>query len=627
MSLFVRVGFALAAAAASACGNTFCDEYPEACVSAGGSNAGGGGEGPDIDGVLQSGAILCSDCAESPFCYDMNQDPPVFVYIGANETCPGDLLPAEPAKRRAANGGVQNFFCVPPNEGDDFNVEDTWCTDTLVNHSAADECGADSDGLCMGDPCLDDNCASQHGQIVTLCGKDLASEGGPNELFASAAVAQEKIIDVAAGYHQLGIPGNANADPNNPDEEPPGRYCFVTCFDESLFTNPVSCDPADDPWVSATSTFVSIDEGSEATVTIITTDEDGEPRSTTSSVDIEGTIAIDVPRECRGLGGGETASCNVGIGSMLLRGQSELSVQGLTISDLSVINRVNWTASAEAFEDTTTVTLDAAPALVTAQVGPFGRFGLRQELSGASGVLDWNGRSYDSTIRFLDPSGSGGTILSFSGSIPNIPPRADAGRDRSFECTGDGRADVTLTAGGTDADGDEDLASFVWSREIDGHWIVSSGSTLSAPFRLGESSVILTAIDSARAKDMDGMKVTVVDSLAPEFAGIDVAPGSLWPANSRLHLFRLGHEIRPTVADACDSSPAVNIVDVSGEGDIRFGDEAICIRAASGPSNPLLQYIVTMEVVDASGNWTQQDVRITNADLAPAVADGDPRCP
>jgi hypothetical protein len=82
---------------------------------------------------------------------------------------------------------------------------------------------------------------------------------------------------------------------------------------------------------------------------------------------------------------------------------------------------------------------------------------------------------------------------------------------------------VTLTAGGTDADGDEDLASFVWSREIDGHWIVSSGSTLSAPFRLGESSVILTAIDSARAKDMDGTKVTVVDSLAPELAGIDVA--------------------------------------------------------------------------------------------------------
>jgi hypothetical protein len=88
----------------------------------------------------------------------------------------------------------------------------------------------------------DDNCASQHGQIVTL---GLASEGGPNELFASAAVARE-IIDVAAGTTSSKS-RNANADLNNPDEEPPGRYCFVTCFDESLFTNPVSCDPADDP--------------------------------------------------------------------------------------------------------------------------------------------------------------------------------------------------------------------------------------------------------------------------------------------------------------------------------------------------------------------------------------------
>jgi len=116
--------------------------------------------------------------------------------------------------------------------------------------------------------------------------------------------------------------------------------------------------------------------------------------------------------------------------------------------------------------------------------------------------------------------------------------------------------------------------------------------------------------------------------LAPDFSGIDVLPGSLWPANGRLHLFRLGQEISPTVVDTCDSSPSVRIVDASGDGDISYGDEAICVRAAAiGSPNPLRRYTVTVEAVDASGNWSQQDVLISNAALAPAVADNDPRCP
>jgi hypothetical protein len=90
------------------------------------------------------------------------------------------------------------------------------------------------------------------------------------------------------------------------------------------------------------------------------------------------------------------------------------------------------TASAEA-EDTTTVTLDAAPALVTAQVGPFAG----PPRCRATGVLtEWS--LADSTIDF-DPSGSGGNI-SPSGSIPTSP-RADAGAT--------GRLNAPATAGPT----------------------------------------------------------------------------------------------------------------------------------------------------------------------------------
>ncbi|MBL8742491.1 MAG: hypothetical protein JNK04_15385 [Myxococcales bacterium] len=560
----------------------------------------------------------------------MDVTPPVFVYLAnGNELCPDGLFRAEPATRRVVNGAAESFYCVPPNGADDLNVNDQpWCRDVLANHSAVDECGADSDGACDGDKCLTDACVTSHGAIVSLCGQDLASVGTSNELAASAAVAQEKIIERAASYHQADVPGNANADPNDPNEPLPGRYCFVTCFDESLYTDPVACDPADDPWVNNTSTLVAIEPGSEATITVSTTDENGDPQTTEYALDIEGSVAIDVPRECRGLDHGESAVCNAGIGSILLRGQSDITVNGLTISDLDVINRANWTASAVAAGDTTTVSLDSAPALVTADVAALGRFGLRRELAGVSGVLDWDARTYETSTSFRDPSGSGdSTTITFTGTIPNMPPRADAGPDVSVECSGDGQAVVTLPGRGTDPDGDEDIASFAWSRQAGGGWIVSPSGTLHTAFELGETQLILTATDAAGAQDMDGLRVTVLDTRAPVIEDIEVAPGTLWPADSRLRLFRIGQEIRPTVGDACDSDPIATIADVSGDGDIRYNDGAICIRAASGPSNPLRSYTVTIEATDASGNWTQEDVVITNADFATVVADNDPRCP
>lgn len=104
-------------------------------------------------------------------------------------------------------------------------------------------------------------------------------------------------------------------------------------------------------------------------------------------------------------------------------------------------------------------------------------------------------------------------------------------------------------------------------------------------------------------------------------------PGTLWPADERLHLFRVGQEIVPRLTDACDPRPTVRIANVTG-GDVRFDEGAVCVRAArSGSSNPVRTYTVTLEAVDASGNTSRRTVAIANTDLAPAVADDDPRCP
>ncbi|MEJ7734240.1 MAG: hypothetical protein WKG00_34225, partial [Polyangiaceae bacterium] len=72
--------------------------------------------------------------------------------------------------------------------------------------------------------------------------------------------------------------------------------------------------------------------------------------------------------------------------------------------------------------------------------------------------------------------------------------------------------------------------------------------------------------------------------------------------------------------------------------DIRFGDEALCLRAErSGSSNDPRLYTVIVEAIDASGNATLDEVVITvphnqgkkkctTGNLAPLVEDDDPRC-
>jgi hypothetical protein len=146
------------------------------------------------------------------------------VYLNSlTDSCPDPLIKSEVATRRTVNGGEETFYCVPPNEDDELNVQgSSWCTQSLLEHSAVDECGADSDDFCAGDPCLNDECTTQHGQIVTLCGKDEAFVDTPDEFEKSVAKAQGKIITAAGDYHHPNVPGNLNADPNDPLEPPPG---------------------------------------------------------------------------------------------------------------------------------------------------------------------------------------------------------------------------------------------------------------------------------------------------------------------------------------------------------------------------------------------------------------------
>jgi hypothetical protein len=145
--------------------------------------------------------------------------------------------------------------------------------------------------------------------------------------------------------------------------------------------------------------------------------------------------------------------------------------------------------------------------------------------------------------------------------------------------------------------------------------------------------------------------VTVTDSLPPVFDPPAVATDCLWPPNHTLHLFELGKELSAAAKDLCDGGTSTvrikNVVsdqpdNTVGDGntthDVSFGDGALCIRAERSAPLGERHYTVTLEAKDKTGNIATRDVVIrvpkdqggkakcTTGDLAPEVAENDPRC-
>ena len=271
------------------------------------------------------------------------------------------------------------------------------------------------------------------------------------------------------------------------------------------------------------------------------------------------------------------------------------------------------------------------------------------------GLIDWRSRRFQlfATLGEAEPDRTH-VDFSLAGPLPNLLPVADAGLDQIVECASpDGTPVMLSAAASTDPDGDADLARFIWSADLgSGVQQVASGVSPTVVLPPGEMEAAVFVADRSGAGDVDGALVSIVDTTPPVFEDVGVATDCLWSPEHRMHLLRLGHEIVPTVVDACSGEVTdVRIVDAfsnqpaDGDGDgttapdVRFGSGAACLRAERQGGNPAGRgYTIVLLATDATGNVSRHEVairvphdqrpaaRCATGDLAPEVPDDDARC-
>ena len=243
---------------------------------------------------------------------------------------------------------------------------------------------------------------------------------------------------------------------------------------------------------------------------------------------------------------------------------------------------------------------------------------------------------------------SDGTAATFQlkGQIANRPPVANAGPDRTFECTSPAGASVTLDASlSSDPDPGDALTHFQWFERLTqpepsdpGQLIdfeVPRGNTpsLTTVAALGDHFYELHVYDEKLGSAAGEVKVGVVDTTPPALA---VSPSGLcvWPPNHDFMFLRLGQEIQFSVHDACDPTPRVEILDVvsdepalvAGSGnttpDVVFGKTSACVRAERSGTGTGRHYTVTLRATDASGNSSIASIHV----LVPHDSSGHLRC-
>jgi hypothetical protein len=268
--------------------------------------------------------------------------------------------------------------------------------------------------------------------------------------------------------------------------------------------------------------------------------------------------------------------------------------------------------------------------------------GATQNGTGSVHVFTRNGSGWieRSTLRPSD----GWTLLAFGGSVglsgstavigaayqaksayvyelkltENQRPVANAGPDRTAECAGPGRADVTLDgSGSTDADStpgtNDDVASFEWFEDDS---LLGSGETITVPLSLGPHEIVLKVTDKAGESATDWVTVTVADTMPPTVS-VSASPSSLWPPDHRM----VPVNIAVVAADVCDVVPSIVLQSVAstepqggsrnGSGrkasdiqsaEIGTADYFVLLRAEREGSGPGRTYTVTYRATDSAGN-------------------------
>jgi hypothetical protein len=209
-----------------------------------------------------------------------------------------------------------------------------------------------------------------------------------------------------------------------------------------------------------------------------------------------------------------------------------------------------------------------------------------------------------------------GDLCSILASLDQLPV-ADAGPDRTVECSGPGGAEVTLDGSGS-TDPNDDPLTFTWT----GPFGTMAGETVYPYLPLGTHTITLTVDDGEGHTDSDTVDVTVTDSTPPALS-VSLSPNTLWPPNHKL--VSVAASIQ--VTDTCDDSPNVELVSIvsneadNGPGDGNTDDDiqgagygtddrAFSLRAERAGTGDGRLYTVTYRAGDGEGNTAGQSAEV-----------------
>jgi len=650
-------------------------------------------EMPDVTAFAYRGSCMCALCADRAFCqYENTVTGEVrFLDRRETETCPvvRDPDTGEPDPTFVQNGFSTRtrwlpggswesppIHCVDP-DGTDPNSahvpevrpfgrpelpERNMFCDPLpedprvlgIEDFANVECGADLDRDCervgtTGCPPPAPeviSCVRCNGNVCNGCVPRMhESPTDPEQLERAMDKLQRQCGELDPFFSGFGEPHLAF---------PPSRICFLSCIrprdavdcSTELFDPPQRSLPA----VSARVGVGAPPIPDDTLARIIVRDGDGDVRAT-RTVHVTGEILLSVPR----CGPGDL--CDGEVSDVTGRTLEPFTIGDATTTEIRVGSSEVMPVTISPLSPTRSM-IEGPPGVSFFLAGDIAGVGTKGQPF-APGVLhgeiDWVSRDFAlSTVltgRFED--GTVAVELHLFGTVPNLPPDADAGPDRTEECTATRGAMVSFSAdASTDPDGAEDMASFQWSSRIDGELVGHSGPEVELFLPLGDSVVGLTVRDRGHASTYDEARVAVVDTEPPVFDAIEVATDCLWSPEHTLRLFRLGDELRARAHDVCegevDDLRIVSVTssqpeDSSGDGasgpDVRFGSGAFCVRSERrGPDRSPREYTVTLQATDSGGRASRQSVLVrVPHDMRPgdrcdpatavlSVADDDPRC-
>lgn len=285
---------------------------------------------------------------------------------------------------------------------------------------------------------------------------------------------------------------------------------------------------------------------------------------------------------------------------------------------------------------TATVHDDAGAPVAGAQV-TFSTTGGTLASNGAAVTTDANGNAADVLTVAEDTTSpvtvtvtfgelSVGAEVTITVILPNQPPVADAGQDRTVECSapngtpvqvdGSHSSDPDSTAGTND-----DIATFEWL--VNGA-VVATGATATLTLPTGASTVTLKVTDKAGATATDDVVITVVDTTPPELH-LSAQPASLWPPNHSMRDVHVRAEVvdvctppgsvQPILVSATSSEPDNGLGDGDTENDIQGADLGtndgdLQLRAERSGGGHGRVYTLVYSVADAAGATTESTIHV-----------------